>query len=84
LSIAYLEKAVRDGYAVQAVIGMAVCVFCQILHAETVGSLRSHLYAIPCFKADGFGLKFGVGQRVKKGRVVLNEVARRIRNALQE
>jgi histidine triad (HIT) family protein len=43
-----------------------------------------HLHVIPRFKGDGFGLKFGIGQRVKISRVVLNEVAGRIRDALEE
>lgn len=46
--------------------------------------LHAHLHIIPRFKGDGFGLKFGVGQRVKISRVVLNEVAGRIRNALEK
>ena len=46
--------------------------------------LHAHLHIIPRFKGDGFGLKFGVGRRVKISRVVLNEVAGRIRNALEE
>jgi diadenosine tetraphosphate (Ap4A) HIT family hydrolase len=39
---------------------------------------------IPRFSDDGFGFKFGYGQKVKISRVVLNEVAGRIRAALGE
>jgi histidine triad (HIT) family protein len=46
--------------------------------------LHVHLHVIPRFNGDGFGLKFGVGQKVKMSRVVLNEVAGRIRTALAE
>jgi histidine triad (HIT) family protein len=46
--------------------------------------LHVHFHMIPRFSGDGFGFKFGYGQKVKISRVVLNEVAGRIRAALGE
>lgn len=42
-----------------------------------------HLHVIPRFEGDGFGLKYGPGNFLRKNRSELDQTAEKIRKALK-
>jgi histidine triad (HIT) family protein len=44
--------------------------------------LHVHLHVIPRFAGDGFGLRFGPGNRQRPARVVLDEIALKLKDCL--